>query len=369
MRFLSIVWYQVLPSRFGGQKGIALFNKYLSAHEPLDCLCSKNNKPPDDITYKVIAELPNSKTQFFNPFCWKKIVDTARKQHSTHLILEHPYHGIAGFLVKTILKRKLIVHSHNIEYLRFKQLKKWWWKILQVYEGWTHRQADLSIFKTEADLERAVAQFKLQKTKCFVIPYGIEQTIDPRIRIAARKEMEQFYDIAPHEKILLFAGTLDYLPNAEAVEAIYTIIAPGLSEKNISFKIIICGRNRFPEFSYLNELSQPNVINAGEIEEIEKYFAAADVFINPVIITTGIQTKVIDALSFHCNVVCFENMITDIPLELLHEKIFMAPLNDWSAFIEQTIKGAKSFTQTPDGFMNKLHWDNLAKEFIAAIND
>jgi len=367
MRFLSIVWYQVLPSRFGGQKGIALFNKYLSAHKPLDCLCSKNNKPPDDVGYKVMAELPNSKTQFLNPFYWKKVVDTARKQHSTHLILEHPYHGIAGFLVKTILKRKLIVHSHNIEYLRFKQLKKWWWKILQLYEGWTHRQADLSIFKTEDDLERAVAQFKLQKARCFVMPYGVEQTIDPRIRIAARKEMEQFYDIAPHEKILLFAGTLDYLPIAEAVKAIYTIIAPELSKKKFSFKIIICGRNRFREFQFLKKLSHPNVIQTGEVTSIDRYFAAADVFINPVITNTGMQTKIIDALSFHCNVVCFEEALKGIPFHLAKEKVFFAPLHDWDVLIHQSIKASDSSSPTPRMFMEEMEWNRHIKKFIDLI--
>ncbi len=43
---------------------------------------------------------------------------------------------------------KLIVHSHNIEGLRWKTLGKWWWKGLWIYEKWVHRQADLQLFQT-----------------------------------------------------------------------------------------------------------------------------------------------------------------------------------------------------------------------------
>jgi len=239
MRFLSIVWYKVLPAYFGGQKGIALFNHYLSVDAPLDCLCSKNNESSINLPYNTIPALPNSKTQFLNPFCWKTIIATARKQKSTHLILEHPYYGIAGFLAKKILKIKLIVHSHNIEYLRFKELKKWWWPFLQWYEGWTYQQADLNIFKTTSDCNRAIHQFRLQQNKCVIIPYGTGGSFPFDEKTQARKEMEKLHGINADEKILLFAGTLDYLPNAEAVKAIYTIIAPELVKKGLLFKIFI----------------------------------------------------------------------------------------------------------------------------------
>jgi hypothetical protein len=40
------------------------------------------------------------------------------------------------------------------------------------------------------------------------------------------------------QKILLFAGTLDYLPNAKAVENIYKEIAPGYLKRNLTEKLL-----------------------------------------------------------------------------------------------------------------------------------
>lgn len=45
-KILSIVWYKVLPPVFGGQKGIAGFNKHLAKHHPLVCLCSSTFRRP-----------------------------------------------------------------------------------------------------------------------------------------------------------------------------------------------------------------------------------------------------------------------------------------------------------------------------------
>ncbi len=308
-KILSVVWYKVLPAKYGGQKGIALFNKYLAREAELVCLCSKNNEPGGKVNYKLIPGLPVSKTQFINSFCWHKIISTVKKEKITHLILEHPYHGIAGWLAKKIHGVKLIVHSHNIEALRFKETGSRWWRLLAIYEKWVHRQANLNLFKTEDELQYAVANFGLNKEKCLVTHYGIDPEEKRPDQGVAKNIIAERHNILPPEKILLFAGTLDYKPNATAVENIYKEIAPRLAESNFQGRIIICGRNKLPSFQYLNSLSHPMVINAGEAEDIENYFAAADVFINPVLTGGGVQTKVIDALSYGFGVVAFRYML------------------------------------------------------------
>jgi polysaccharide biosynthesis protein PslH len=357
-KILSVVWYKVLPAKYGGQKGIALFNKYLAREMELVCLCSKNNEQPGSLNYKLIPELPTGKTQFINPFCWYKIINTVKKEKITHLILEHPYYGIAGWLAKKMCGIKLIVHSHNIEALRFKETGNRWWRLLAVYEKWVHRRANLNLFKTEEELNYAAAHFGLDKEKCHVTLYGIDPEEKRPDRDTARSIIAGRHNIVPPEKILLFAGTLDYKPNGAAVERIYKEIATGLAAKNFQGKIIICGRNKLPSLQYLNNLSHPMVINTGEVEDIENYFAAADIFINPVLTGGGVQTKVIDALSYGCNVVCFENMTTAIVISLAAERIFICKNNSRDEFVFQ-VTGISKISN--NGFSDFIDYFNFQK--------
>ncbi|MEO5564894.1 MAG: glycosyltransferase [Chitinophagaceae bacterium] len=365
---LSVVWYKILPAQFGGQKGIANFNQSLGRKYPLVCLCSKDNEPPGGLTYKVLAELPSTKRQFFDPICLRKIKSAAKKENATHIILEHPYHGIAAIKASRVTGAKLIVHSHNIESERYKQLGKWWWRILYRYEKWVHRHADLNLFKTENEMNYAITHFKLDPGKCMVIPYGIDVT-GKTGKSNARLLINERHSISPNSKILLFAGTLDYEPNAKAVENIYKEIAPRLTTTGLDFKIIICGRNRFPAFQYLKKLAHPAVILAGETDDIEPYFLASDVFINPVQTGGGIQTKNIDALGHNLNVVCFNNMLSGIDAGLTAGKIFPSPQNDWTGFIDTINKALQAApVAISPAFFTHYSFDTQAEKLAARLN-
>lgn len=367
MKILSIVWYKVLPPKFGGQKGIANFNKYIAKCYPLVCICSKNNEAEDGIPYKVLPQLPLSKWQFFNPWCWKKIKNIAKKEEITHIILEHPYHGIAAVKTKKSIGATLILHSHNIESERYRQTGRRFWRLIRYYEKWVCKKADFILFKTEADKNFAIKSYKVEKDKCIVLPYCIEQTAPPD-KIIAKQLICQRHGILPTEKILLFTGTLDYLPNAKAAEKIYSKIAPGLSADKYLFKVIICGRNKFASFQYLKSLTHPNVILAGEVNDIENYFAAADVFINPVQAGGGVQTKNIDALAHNCNLVCFENMIEKETIALATDKIFAIAPGDWQMFIQEIKKAASQTSVTNPAFFKYYNWETTINGLVNKIN-
>lgn len=332
-KVLSIAWYKVLPPKYGGQKGIACFNEYLGRKTSLTCLCSKNNESTRSLSYTLLPGLPVSKWQFLNPFTWRKIMRVAKKEKPTHIILEHPYHAIAGWLAKKRTVAKLIIHSHNIEYLRFREQGKWWWRLLRSYERWAHRKADLSFFKTEQELNSAVAAFRLKRESCLVVPYAPGTGEKKPDRSLARKLICEKYGLPGGEKIILFAGTLDYNPNAKAVQAIYEEIVPRLEALHFTGKIIICGRNTLKEFQYLKQFVHPLVIQAGEVDNIEDHFAAADVFISPVITGGGVQTKIVDALSLGCKIVCFSEKLPPGEFRATGSILSSASGEGWDPFI------------------------------------
>jgi glycosyltransferase involved in cell wall biosynthesis len=364
VKILSLVWYKVLPPKFGGQKGIALFNQHLARHCELTCLCSNDNQDPGDLHYKVRPVLPTGRKHVLNPSYWLQIRKAVSSGSPSFLILEHPYHGIGTVMALLGKKTRLIIHAHNIESHRFRQIKKWWWKILAAYEAWVFRRAELVLFKTSSDSDFAIQRFKLPPEKSLVIPYGIEQ---PVLASDAKSNIRNQFNIAAEEKILLFAGTLDYDPNAKAVEYIYQELAPRLRDAGFPFRIIICGRNKFSAFQYLNDFNAPDITMAGEQDSITPFFAAADVFINTTVNGGGIQTKILDAVSHQCNTVSFAQMITGIPEEVCGPKLFIAEEGNWDEFAALTIIAAENKYDTPDTFFEHFSWDRLIQPLIRKL--
>jgi hypothetical protein len=358
-KILSLVWFKIYPPHFGGQKGIALFNKYLSDHFQIDCLCSANNEVVTDAGCRIIPELPVSKTQFFNPFAWKKILKQYNKEDYSFIILEQPYYGLLAPWLKQ--KAKLIIHTHNMEWQRFKSLKKKRWTVLFQLEKWSLQKAGLVLFKTESEKKLAIQHLALKEANCYVLPYGIEDA-RPHNKKEARRFLLDKHGIAEEEKIILFAGTLDYRPNADALEKIYFQIEPVLRQKLPSFKILICGRNNFPAFTYLKELKNDNIIQAGFVENITPYFTGADVFINPVVNVHGVQTKLFDALNYNLNVVCFEAAAKELP-SYLKEKILVSSNNNFDSFTDNIVQSLNYNFDTPEKFYTDYSWSNIIKKF------
>lgn len=227
---LSVVWYKIRPSDFGGQKGIAIFSEYLGQQLPLRLLCAHSNSFEGTESYSATATLPVSKKQFADPRAWRQLSRELQSTGAGVLLLEHCYYGLAGLWLQRSKGVKLVVHSHNIEYERFRQLGRWWWPLLYWIERITHKRADLNLFKTEEDLALALRKFGLDTNKCMVVPYGIEkETLPDRdAREKARAMIMARHGIVSDKTILLFNGTLDYLPNAIAMETIIKEIIPRL---------------------------------------------------------------------------------------------------------------------------------------------
>ena len=170
---LSLVSYKIFPAKLGGQKGIALFNEYLAKETNLICATVKSNDPAFAKGYSMLNVLSNSSFRYINPFYFFTISKLIKQYQVTHLLLEHPYYGWLGILLKWITGVKLIVHSHNIESTRWKSLGKWWWTILWQYEKCTHRRANYNFFIQDDDRAFAIKNFKLNVDKCTTATYGM----------------------------------------------------------------------------------------------------------------------------------------------------------------------------------------------------
>lgn len=369
VKVLSLVSYKFLPPHMGGQKGIALFNRYLSKQTNLTCVTIKENAGQTE-PYPIKTIVSNSRLRYINLFYFFALRRVIKQESITHLILEHPYYGWLGILLKWFCKVKLIVHSHNIESLRFKTMNKWWWGILWNYEKRTHRIANHSFFIQESDRAYAVENFKLNPAACTVITYGFEYADIPSAaeRVAARKTICANHQISETDSILLFNGTLGYKPNLDALESILTKINPILlGHTNFKYKIIICGNKLPAAFNGLVDYKDNNIIYAGFVDDINLYFKAADIFINPVIDGGGIKTKLVEALGYNCSVISTESGAIGVSPNISGNKLKLVADGDWERFAVETIC-MQTTEQTPSAFFEHFYWGNIAAKAANVLN-
>lgn len=353
----------------GGQKGIALFYKFFSKQANVTCVTTKSNDTTCAEGYRLLPIISESKFRYINIFYFFSIRKIIRKQQVSHLIIEHPYYGWLGILLKWFCKVKLVVHSHNIESLRFKSTGKWWWGILWHYEKLVHRMADMSFFITDDDRNFAIKNFKLQPQNCTTITYGFEISEAPAAseKKASREELCKTYGIDITDNILLFNGTLGYKPNLDALDIILNIINPLLmASSTFKYKIIICGSKLPAAYNGLASYKEKNVIYAGFVDDINLYFKGCDIFINPVIDGGGIKTKVVEALGYNMPVISTISGAIGIPVEITAGKLEVLPDNNWSEFAHKII-ACNTGKTIPQAYFDRFYWDSIAKKAANAL--
>lgn len=370
VKVLSLVSYKFLPPDMGGQKGIAFFNRYLSKKIDLLCVTTQDNTNIEAEGYAVKKMLSTSKLRYINPFYFFTLSRIISENKVTHLIIEHPYYGWMGVLLKWFCKIKLIVHSHNIESLRFKSTGKWWWGVLWHYERFTHRQANHNFFIHNDDRNFGIKNFMLDPEKCTTITYGFELSEAPALvdKQSAREQICITHGINNSDKILLFNGTLGYKPNLDALNIILKKINPLLlAAEKFKYKIIICGNKLPSAYNDLSDYKEKNIIYAGFVDDIRPYFKGCDIFINPVIEGGGIKTKVVEALGYDLSVISTKSGAIGIPAEITEGKLEVVLDEYLDEFAKQVISLDTSKRISPL-FFNHFYWGDIAAKAAVIIS-
>jgi glycosyltransferase involved in cell wall biosynthesis len=367
---LSIVTYKIFPPKLGGQKGIALFNEYFSKHENLFCFTIKDNDP-SLAPYKVFNLMGNHQLRYINIFNFGLIKKVVRENDITHIICEHPYYGWMVLLLKYFCNVKVIIHSHNIEAERFRTVKKWWWKILWHYEKWIHNKADFTFCITEQDRNYFYKNYGISYKKSTVITYGISWNSLPTIeeRQVAKNILHKKYSLHAETKLFLFNGTLDYEPNLNAVKNIVEKINPLFIQKNISYKIIICGKGLPAEMNELKDYTGQNIIYAGFVDDISIYFKGTDVFINPVTDGGGIKTKLVEALGYNMTAVSTFNGAIGVDENICNGKLLLSENHNWQSFADEMVKAGQIRQSISSEFFDQFYWENIASKAAGVIRN
>ena len=368
-KILAIAPYKYLPFFSGGQKFIARFFEHLGENAGLIVISVAENDLSLAKNYRIIPLLKSSFSRYIDRSLYKKILEIISREKFETIIWEHPYYTWLAIRLKKKTGITTIIHTHNIEYQRFRSLGKWWWPVLRIYEKRFFKKADKILFITPEDKEFAIKRWKIDESKCLDLPFGTELNSHPGDRENCRKEINSRYNIPGETKILFFNGLLDYKPNLEALRVILNDINPLLLKKTgFNYKILIAGKNLPREFGSLTPWLDKNVIYTGFISEIGNYYKASDIFLNPVQSGGGIKTKMVESIAYGTTVVSTETGATGIEKSVCGEKLVVVKNNDWETFTEQVVKFAFLDTITPPAYYEKYNWSSLVKNVVKNLS-
>ena len=365
-KILVIAPYNYLPWFSGGQKFIGLFLKHLAEETELTVISVANNETSLAKNYKLLPWLKPGFSRYYDPSLIGRIAELVRKEGFHAVIWEHPYYWWLAARIKKRTGVPAYIHTHNIEYQRFKTTGKWWWPILQVYEKKAFGEADGIFFITPEDKVFAIHQWKIDPKKCIDLPYGIETEKEPQDRLASREKIAAIHGFSPSHRIFSFNGLLSYKPNLDAVRHIVEDIDPLLEKSGISYRILICGKD-LPMGMAEAIGKKNNIIYAGFTDRIDEYGKASDVLLNPVMAGGGIKTKMVEAIGLGTTVISTKTGATGMDARICGKKLIVVDDNDWKAVSEATIREAGSTGSTPQSYFTYYNWKNIIKNIVGRI--
>jgi sugar transferase (PEP-CTERM/EpsH1 system associated) len=139
---------------------------------------------------------------------------------------------------------------------------------------------DAVICVSRAELEAA----PLSSEKLCVVSNGVDSDYFRPSRSAA--------NVSP---TIVFAGTMNYRPNAEAACWFAVKVWPDLKRLMPELKFMIVGRDPARQVRRLARL--PGVTVTGSVPDVRPYLSSARVAVAPLLIARGVQNKVLEAMA------------------------------------------------------------------------
>ena len=363
MTILGIVSYKVFPARLGGQKGIADFYRALSRKCKIVLAVSDDNDLTHPEPFSVYPFLFNQWRGFLNLFYIFMLARIIKKEKAQIIVLEHSYFGWLGILLRALTGKPYAIHSHNIESHRFNVAGRKWWRLYVRYEIFVHQQADFTFFKCVEDRDWALAQWHLNEAKTLIVTYGTDIHSAPTAleKADCRSRIRQMHGFAADETIFLFNGSLNYAPNIDSIHIILQELVPALNETSFKYRIIICGDFISEELKQAVQ-AVPQLLFTGYVADINLYFRAADAFISPTILATGIKTKLVEALANNVTVISTRNGARGISKSLTGEKMVLVENANWKEFARVMTETPYLIkTDTPSSFFEAFYWGNIVE--------
>lgn len=360
LKILSIAPEPLCPPISGDQKGVFGYLNALGQISKLTVITGVDSTIPE-CNFELKPIVPKSAFKRISRINYKIIYDQVVEIKPDVIILEQPFLGWMGTLSKKT-GIPVFLHSQDIEYLRSMSTGRWWWPAMFEWERFAMKMSKGAFFTTDQDRQIAINKFNLSPDKCYLKPYGIDETSLVKPDKKERECVLSRHGINPDDKVFMYFGVLKYLPNIESLSIIIDEIRPRLQKiLGNNFKILICGGGLSREYvRRFSDLEKQNIVYAGFVDDINEYIRSSDVIMNPALQSGGIKSKVIEAIGQNKVVVSTAMGVKGIDTSVCGNKLQVVVDNDWQQFASTLVNAIAVTDNTPQAFYDKYSWQGIA---------
>ena len=193
------------------------------------------------------------------------------------------------------LQTPVVLFQHNVEAeiwrrhyeVQTNAVKKrylyWQWRKMQKFERSICQQMDRVIAVSEADSEMMERDYGLEKV--YDIPTGVDLDF-----------FKPNNAVSPRPNSLVFTGSMDWLPNEDAINYFTQQILPLIKSSVPDVSITVVGRN--PSRN-LQELAsrESSITVTGRVDDVRPYMEDAAAYVVPLRIGGGTRLKIYEALA------------------------------------------------------------------------
>ena len=116
----------------------------------------------------------------------------------------------------------------------------------------------------------------------------------------------------PHD--LVFTGSMDWMPNEDAIVWFADEILPRIASRIPSIKVTVVGRNPTPKLRALAS-RQPRIVLTGRVDDVRPYIDRSAVYIVPIRVGGGTRIKIYEAMGMGRAVVSTSIGAEGLPLQ------------------------------------------------------
>ena len=186
---------------------------------------------------------------------------------------------------KIIQPYDAVYEWHRQIYLRSKGAEKLIYgisyKMTRIYERGIYKKFDACLVVTQQDKDLLTSL--CPQINCKVLPNGVDT------------EYFSPMDVQEEFPSLVFVSDMSGRPTIDNVLYFYNIIYPLIRKEVPQVKLYLVGRN--PAREITNLARDHSVVVTGYVDSVKPYLAKSSIFIAPMIMGTGIKTKVLEAMA------------------------------------------------------------------------
>ena len=194
-----------------------------------------------------------------------------------------------------------VLFQHNVEAMIWKRhyevqsnpLKQAYlrgqWRKMRAFESEACRRFDAVVTVSREDREMVVREYEAEDV--YDVPTGVDVEF-----------FKPSGDVAPEANNLVFTGSMDWLPNEDAIRYFTEQIMPLIKQKVPGVTLTVVGRNPYPGLLELSKRDD-SIVVTGRVDDVRPFMEKAAAYIVPLRIGGGTRLKIFEAMAMEKAVV------------------------------------------------------------------